>query len=91
MTAGELTYRYANGEARRERIVAFIREFMQEHHYSPNVREIMAGCGLSAPSTAHSHLAILEKDRRLTRDPFIARSIRLIGACPTCGCEGHGP
>ena len=39
-----------------EEIMNFVNEFVQEHGYSPSVREIGEAVGLRSPSTVHFHL-----------------------------------
>ena len=44
-----------------EEIMNFVNEFVQEHGYSPSVREIGEAVGLKSPSTVHFHLKHLEE------------------------------
>lgn len=62
----------------RDRIVAFVTSYITLHGYSPTVREICDGCGVSSTSVVAYHLALLEGAGRITRVPAIARSIRVV-------------
>lgn len=64
---------------RRQRdVVDFIDEYCRQHGFSPTVREITFGIGLSSASTVMSHLTLLERDGRITRQPGCPRSIRVV-------------
>ena len=58
-------------------IEQFIGEFIAKHGYSPTVREIQAGCGMSSTSVVHHHLRRLEREGVLTFEYMKARTIRL--------------
>ncbi len=62
---------------RRQQVLSFIREFIEEKGYSPSVREIMEGCAISSPAVVQNHLNTLERQGHIRRDPDISRSIRL--------------
>jgi repressor LexA len=59
------------------KIYNFIYEFIQEKEYSPTIREIAAGTGLSSTETIHSHLKTLKEKGMLTFEPWKPRTIRL--------------
>ena len=63
----------------RERIMEFIASYTATHGYAPGVRDIADGCGISTTSVVSYHLKRLQADGRITRDPMIARSIRVVG------------
>ena len=60
-----------------ETVYAFVKTYIQQHGYSPSVREIADGCYIHF-STAIRCLDKLEARGRLARDPGKARSIRLL-------------
>ena len=62
---------------KRQRILDFIRDFLDERGYAPTVRDIVRGCDISTSSVVQYHLDILEREGRIRRDPQIFRSIRL--------------
>lgn len=64
---------------RQQQILAFIREFIQEHGYPPSVRDIQRGCGLSSTSVVDYNLHILQREGYLRRSPEVSRGIDLIG------------
>ena len=59
------------------RVLRFVRNFLQEHGYSPTVREIAKGCGWTSTNTPAYHLRNLEADGFLKMEPGTARSIVL--------------
>ena len=61
----------------RENILQFIHGFIDERGYSPTVRDILKGCGISSTAVVQYHLDVLEKEGHIHRDPEIFRSIRL--------------
>lgn len=63
--------------ARQEQVLAFIRECIRCNGYPPTVREICAGLDLSSPSTVHAHLANLERQGLIKRDPTKPRALDL--------------
>jgi len=62
----------------RERIMRYIRDFVDEHGYAPTIREILRGLGISSTSVVQYHLNVLERDGQIHRDPDIFRSIQLV-------------
>ena len=40
---------------KREKILHFVTQFIQENHYAPSVREICAAVGLQSTATVHYH------------------------------------
>lgn len=63
--------------ATKERVYLFIRQFIQENHFSPTMREISEGIGISI-SVVHHHITDLEYEKRITRKEHSARSICLV-------------
>jgi repressor LexA len=61
----------------RDRILQYIRVFVDERGYAPTVRDIVKGCSLSSTAVVQHHLNILEKEGAIHRDPEIFRSIQL--------------
>ena len=62
---------------KRQRILSFISDFLNERGYAPTVRDIVRGCDISTSSVVQYHLDILERDGHIQRDPQVFRSIRL--------------
>jgi repressor LexA len=65
------------GISTRERILNFIRQFLNEKGYAPTVRDIAKGCNISTPSVVQHHLNKLEETGQIHRDPTVFRSIQL--------------
>lgn len=65
--------------SRRQQILQFIRDFVEEKGYSPTVRDIAKGCGISSPSAIQYHLDILKQEGYIRREPEVFRSIGLVG------------
>ena len=62
----------------RQWILQYIRDFSNTRGYSPTIRDIMKGCSLSSTAVVQHHLAVLEKEGIISRDPEVFRSIKLI-------------
>ncbi len=65
--------------AKRQQIVDFILQFMEERGYPPTIRDIQSGCGISSTSVVDYHLKVLEKEGHIRRDPEVSRGIELPG------------
>lgn len=65
------------GHARRVRILDAIERLTATHGFPPTVREIGEATGTRSSSLVHHHLAVLERDGLITRDPIKSRTIRL--------------
>ncbi|HEX2062902.1 MAG TPA: transcriptional repressor LexA [Acidimicrobiales bacterium] len=70
MTEGALT-------AKRREILDFIAAQLRERGYPPSVREIGEAVGLTSSSTVHAHLATLQRQGYLRRDPTKPRAIEV--------------
>lgn len=73
-------------EEQEQRVLEYIRDFIQERGYPPTVREIARELGLSSTSVVDYYLKRLEQARWIERDPRSSRSIRLTAA----GARGLG-
>ncbi len=62
---------------RQRSILEFIMEQMRSRGFPPSVREIGEAVGLTSPSTVHSHLATLQREGYLHRDPTKPRAIEV--------------
>jgi repressor LexA len=62
----------------RDRVLTFIRDFVDDKGYSPTVRDIQKGCSISSTAVVQHHLNILERDGVIHRDSEVFRSIRLM-------------
>lgn len=60
---------------RQTEILLFIRGHCDRNGYPPTVREIGAAVGLASPSTVHAHLAKLETNGYIRRDPTKPRAL----------------
>jgi repressor LexA len=67
---GELT-------GKRREILAFIDAQQQERGFPPSVREIGEAVGLTSSSTVHAHLATLQRQGYITKDPTKPRAIQV--------------
>lgn len=61
---GETDREYV-GMKTRDFVEQCIIEYMEEHQYSPSVRELCEMTGLSSTSTIHQHLHSLSKEGRI--------------------------
>jgi len=62
---------------KRREILEFIAEHLRDRGYPPSVREIGEAVGLTSSSTVHSHLATLQRQGYLRRDPTKPRAIEV--------------
>ena len=62
---------------KREQILDFIGECLRARGYPPSVREIGEAVGLASSATVHSHLAVLQREGYLQRDPTKPRAIQV--------------
>ncbi|MHB8220159.1 MAG: transcriptional repressor LexA [Acidimicrobiales bacterium] len=62
---------------KREQILDFIGQCIRERGYPPSVREIGDAVGLASSSTVHTHLAVLQREGYLQRDPTKPRAIQV--------------
>jgi repressor LexA len=60
---------------KRLEILDYISTCLRERGYPPSVREISQAVGLASSATVHSHLAVLQKEGFLQRDPTKPRAI----------------
>jgi repressor LexA len=62
---------------RQERILAYIREFVQEHGYPPAIRDIQSKLQISSTSVVAYNLKALETKGMLQREGNVSRGIKL--------------
>ncbi len=63
--------------AKRKAILDCISESLRDRGYPPSVREIGESVGLTSSSTVHAHLAVLQREGYLRRDPTKPRAIEV--------------
>ena len=62
---------------KRLQILTFIADSQRERGYPPSVREIGEAVGLTSSATVHTHLAVLQREGYLSRDPSKPRAIQV--------------
>ncbi|HLW44600.1 MAG TPA: transcriptional repressor LexA [Acidimicrobiales bacterium] len=62
---------------KRLQILEYIGDCLRERGYPPSVREIGDAVGLTSSATVHSHLAVLQREGYLLRDPTKPRAIQV--------------
>lgn len=62
---------------KRQQILEYIGDCLRERGYPPSVREIGEAVGLTSSATVHSHLAVLQREGYLQRDPTKPRAIKV--------------
>lgn len=70
------------GEERRTKILGFIRDYVAEKGYAPNINEIAKATGLVSPNGVRLHLQTLQEDGFLTVTPKLGRAITLTSPAP---------
>ncbi len=63
----------------RQRILEFMRNFVEQKGYAPTMGEIQKALGLSSKSLVEYHLKALEEEGVIDREPEVARGIDLSG------------
>ena len=63
----------------RQRIIEFIRSFVEQRGYAPTMGEIQKALGLSSKSLAEYHLKALEEEGIITREREVTRGIEVYG------------
>jgi repressor LexA len=64
--------------AKQQRILDYIRGFIEEHDYPPSIRQIQEACDISSTSVVDYNLRILEKQGHIRRDREVSRAIELL-------------
>src|SRR3989304_2555642 len=64
--------------AKQQRILEYIRDFIDEHDYPPSIRQIQETCGISSTSVVDYNLRILERLGYIRRDREVSRAIELL-------------
>lgn len=64
---------------KQNRILKFIKEFIDDRGYAPTIAEIQRACGISSKSVVEYHLKALEREGHIKRDAEISRAIEIIG------------
>ena len=62
---------------KRKQVLDFIHQFIEEKGYAPSMRDIMRGCTISSMASVQQHLAMLQKDGHINREPEVFRGISL--------------
>jgi repressor LexA len=62
---------------KRLQILNFIADSQRDRGYPPSVREIGEAVGLTSSATVHTHLAVLQREGYLSRDPSKPRAIQV--------------
>jgi repressor LexA len=62
---------------KRQQILTFIADSQRDRGYPPSVREIGLAVGLASSATVHTHLAVLQREGYLIRDPSKPRAIQV--------------
>ncbi len=62
---------------KRQQILTFIADSQRDRGYPPSVREIGEAVGLTSSATVHTHLAVLQREGYLVRDPSKPRAIQV--------------
>jgi repressor LexA len=63
---------------RQQKILSFIRRFIDEKEYPPSIRDIQMGCAISSTSVVDYNLKALERMQHIRRDREVSRAIELL-------------
>ena len=64
--------------AKQQSILAFLREFIDDHDYPPSIRDIQVGCDVSSTSVVDYNLKALERLGYIRRDREVSRAIEVL-------------
>ena len=64
------------------RLLAFIRQYIADHGYSPTIREMCDGAAISSTSVAHQWMHKLRNDGLITWVDYQSRTVRFVGDAP---------
>ncbi len=64
--------------AKQQRILEYVRDFIDEHDYPPSIRQIQEACNISSTSVVDYNLRILERLGYMRRDREVSRAIELL-------------
>ena len=64
--------------AKQQRILDYIRAFIEEHDYPPSIRQIQQACDISSTSVVDYNLRILERQGYIRRDREVSRAIEVL-------------
>ena len=64
--------------AKQQRILDYIRDFIEEHDYPPSIRQIQQACEISSTSVVDYNLRILERQGHIRRDREVSRAIEVL-------------
>jgi repressor LexA len=67
---------------KQQRILQFLRDYIDEHDYPPSIREIQDACEISSTSVVDYNLRALERAGYIRRDREISRGIELVEKRP---------
>lgn len=67
-----------SGKMVRVMIVSYIRWYFAKHQYPPSIRDIKQTLNISSTSVVNYHLDRLVEEKKIERDPGVARGIRLV-------------
>lgn len=66
-----------------EQVLAYIAWHQREMGFPPSIRSICHACSIRSTASAHSYLLRLERQGKITRDPY-KRQIKLTAETPYC-------
>ena len=63
---------------KQQRILDYIREFIDDHDHPPSIRQIQQACEISSTSVVDYNLRILERQGHIKRDREVSRAIEVL-------------
>jgi repressor LexA len=64
--------------SKQQRILEFVRAFVEDNAYPPSIRDILTGCHISSTSVVDYNLRALERAGYIRRDREVSRAIELL-------------
>lgn len=67
-----------SAQERREKMLEYIKGYIERNGYSPTVREIQVACGLGSTATVQYNLEQMRKTGQVTWIPGLTRTLRVV-------------
>jgi len=74
----EVAMRVFSLSDKQQKILSFLRTFIEDKGYPPSIRDIQAACRISSTSVVDYNLRILERGGHIRRDPEVSRGIEIL-------------
>lgn len=70
--------RERNKQHNKDLIYSALRQYVEEHHYSPTTRELMALTGFRSTSSINAYLSMMRAEGTIDYEPTKPRTLRIL-------------